>query len=247
MDDDRAGIPRVVTLAPLCLSPRAQSDRTFYHRTDVSLCRSGAFSLPGCQTTRAAVGVVDESGNRRDGGRQSFCFGLKAYLLIQLTVTVVGGAIRVWLFYVQHQFDGAYWERGDAWDYTAAALQGSSFYKLPKVLQWFTGNIGFHHIHHLSPRIPNYNLERCHNSHPIFDTVKPLTLLASLKSITLHLWDEQRRAFITNFCGACGNTRRNIPEPRAREAKESPLEGKKMQRITATVGGCRFPRRFACG
>ena len=121
----------------------------------------------------------------------SLVFGLKAYLLIQLTVTMTAGAVGVWMFYVQHQFEDAYWERGEQWDYTAAALQGSSFYKLPRILQWFSGNIGFHHIHHLSPRIANYNLERCHNSHPLFRSVKPLTLFASLKSINFRLWDEQ--------------------------------------------------------
>ena len=79
----------------------------------------------------------------------------------------MAGFAGVWLFYVQHQFEDAYWERDD-WDFTAAALKGSSFYKLPRILQWFSGNIGFHHIHDLSPRIPNYNLERCHRSDPTF-------------------------------------------------------------------------------
>jgi omega-6 fatty acid desaturase (delta-12 desaturase) len=127
----------------------------------------------------------------------STLFGLKTYLLIQLTVTMVGGAIGVWMFYVQHQFDGAYWERGESWDFTAAALQGSSFYRLPKILQWFTGNIGFHHIHHLSSRIPNYHLERCHESHAIFQAVKPLTIRASLRSLRFHLWDEQQRRLVS--------------------------------------------------
>ncbi len=122
----------------------------------------------------------------------SLVFGLKEYLLIQLTVTMTAGAAGVWMFYVQHQFEDAYWERGEEWDYTTAALQGSSFYKLPRILQWLSGNIGFHHIHHLSPRVANYNLERCHNSHPLFQDVKPLTLLTSLKSIKFRLWDEKR-------------------------------------------------------
>ena len=100
-------------------------------------------------------------------------FGLKAYLLIQLTVLLVAGSAGFWLFYVQHQFEGVYWERGDDWDYTTAALQGSSFYKLPRVLQWFSGNIGFHHLHHLSPRIPNYHLERCHEADPCFRACRP--------------------------------------------------------------------------
>jgi len=127
----------------------------------------------------------------------SAVFGLKNYLIIQLTVVGVSGMAGVWLFYVQHQFEGAYWERREDWDYTAAALQGSSFYKLPKVLQWFSGNIGFHHIHHLSPRIPNYNLERCHKADPMFQSVKPITLLSSLKSSTYRLWDEQRGKLIS--------------------------------------------------
>lgn len=123
-------------------------------------------------------------------------FGLKAYLLIQLVVIAVAGAAGVWLFYVQHQFEGVYWERGENWDYATAALKGSSFYKLPKVLQWFSGNIGFHHIHHLSPRIPNYHLEKCHKAEPLFQTVKPVTLFSSLKSFTFRLWDEQRRTLV---------------------------------------------------
>jgi len=126
----------------------------------------------------------------------SLFFGIKAYLIIQLTAMMVAGTAGLWLFYVQHQFEGVYWERRDDWDYTAAALQGSSFYKLPKILQWFSGNIGFHHIHHLSPRIPNYNLERCHKAHSLFQNVKPVTLFSSFKSFTFRLWDEQRRKLV---------------------------------------------------
>jgi omega-6 fatty acid desaturase (delta-12 desaturase) len=131
----------------------------------------------------------------------SAVIGLKAFLLIQLTVSAFAGATGLWLFYVQHQFEGAYWARSPEWDYTAAALQGSSFYKLPRILQWFTGNIGFHHIHHLSPRIPNYHLQRCHDADPFFETIKPVTLLASLKSLSFRLWDEQRNVFV-GFSGA---------------------------------------------
>ena len=123
-------------------------------------------------------------------------FGLKAYLIIQLTVLMTAGSAGVWLFYVQHQFEGVYWERGAEWDYLSAALKGSSFYKLPKVLQWFSGSIGFHHIHHLSPLIPNYHLEKCYRAEPLFQTVKPVTLLSSFKSFTFRLWDEQRRKLV---------------------------------------------------
>jgi omega-6 fatty acid desaturase (delta-12 desaturase) len=126
----------------------------------------------------------------------SAIFGIKAYLLLQLTMIGVAGSLGVWLFYVQHQFEGVYWERAEEWDYTAAALQGSSFYKLPKILQWFSGNIGFHHIHHLSSRIPNYNLERCHKAHPLFQTVKPVTLFSSFRSFTFRLWDEPGRRLV---------------------------------------------------
>jgi len=126
----------------------------------------------------------------------SWVFGLEAYLLIQLTILMVAGSAGVWLFYVQHQFEEVYWERGQQWDYATAALQGSSFYKLPRLLQWFSGNIGFHHIHHLSARIPNYHLEKCHQAEPLFQSVKPITLFSSLKSLTFHLWDEQRHKLV---------------------------------------------------
>ncbi|HEX4025706.1 MAG TPA: fatty acid desaturase [Steroidobacteraceae bacterium] len=126
----------------------------------------------------------------------SAVLGLKAYLLIQLTVMAVAGTAGMWLFYTQHQFDGAYWERRDDWDYTAAALQGSSYYKLPAILRWFSGNIGFHHVHHLSPGIPNYNLRKCHDAGAMFLEVKPMTLLSSLQSLSLRLWDEERKQLV---------------------------------------------------
>lgn len=126
----------------------------------------------------------------------SAIIGIKAYILIQLPIILIGAAAGVWLFYVQHQFEGVYWERHDDWDYATAAVKGSSFYKLPKVLQWFTGNIGFHHIHHLGPRIPNYHLERCYRENPVFQEVKPITLPSSLKALRLRLWDEEHRKLV---------------------------------------------------
>jgi len=130
------------------------------------------------------------------GAVMSSVFGFKAYCGLQLIAVMVAGAAGMWLFYVQHQFEDVHWERGDQWDYGEAALKGSSFYKLPKVLQWFSGNIGFHHIHHLSPSIPNYRLERCHESEPLFQSVRPVTLLSSLKSLTFRLWDERGRRLV---------------------------------------------------
>jgi omega-6 fatty acid desaturase (delta-12 desaturase) len=126
----------------------------------------------------------------------SVVIGLKAYLLIQLPIIIIAGTAGVWLFYVQHQFEGVYWARHENWDFQHAALQGSSFYRLPKVLQWFSGNIGFHHVHHLSSRIPNYYLESCHEALPEFQNVKPLTLWASFKCMKYRLWDEENNKLV---------------------------------------------------
>ena len=129
-------------------------------------------------------------------GAAALTIGWQAYVLIQIPIMVIGGAAGVWLFYIQHQFEGVYWARHEKWDFVAAALQGSSYYKLPRILQWFSGNIGFHHIHHLSPRIPNYNLESCYNSLPLFQAVKSITLRSSLKSLKFRLWDERSRRLV---------------------------------------------------
>lgn len=123
--------------------------------------------------------------------------GFKAYLMIQLPVIYFASVAGVWLFYVQHQYEDVVWERSENWDRNRISLEGSSFYKLPSVLQWFTGNIGFHHIHHLSPRIPNYKLPLCHYENPVFQQIKPVTLLGSLKSINLRLWDEDSKRLIS--------------------------------------------------
>ena len=130
------------------------------------------------------------------GLAMSWLVGFKLYLVCQVVMVLIAGSTGVWLFYVQHQFEGVYWERRENWDYFQAAIQGSSFYKLPKILQWFSGNIGFHHIHHLSPRIPNYNLERCHKAEPLFQTIRPVTLFSSLKCFKFRLWDEERRRLV---------------------------------------------------
>lgn len=124
-------------------------------------------------------------------------FGWGPYLFIQLTTICIASISGVWLFYVQHQFEGVYWEREADWDFTSAALEGSSFYKLPKVLQWFSGNIGYHHIHHLSSRIPNYNLEACHNSHEVFQGIEPLTFMKGFRSLNFRLWDEKERKLVS--------------------------------------------------
>lgn len=116
--------------------------------------------------------------------------GWRTFLLVQVPIQFIASSIGVWLFYVQHNFEGTYWKRHESWDFFQAGLNGSSFYQLPGILQWFSGNIGFHHIHHLNARIPNYHLPKCYHEHPVFH-VRPLTLLTSLRSLNLRLWDEE--------------------------------------------------------
>lgn len=119
-------------------------------------------------------------------------FGWRDYLIVQGLVLFFGASVGVWLFYVQHNFEGVYWERHANWDYFEASLQGSSFYQLPAVLQWFSGNIGFHHIHHLGPKIPSYNLPKAYRENPLFH-VKPLTLRSSLRCLKWRVYDEANR------------------------------------------------------
>jgi omega-6 fatty acid desaturase (delta-12 desaturase) len=121
--------------------------------------------------------------------------GWEAFLLIEVPILLIACSAGVWLFYVQHNFDPTYWERHAGWDFFKAGMDGSSFYKLPKLFQWFTGNIGFHHIHHLSPKIPNYKLEKCHNENPIFQ-IEPLTFQESLRGLFLRLWDEKNNVLV---------------------------------------------------
>jgi len=119
------------------------------------------------------------------------------FLLVQAPVFLLAGAAGVWLFYVQHQFEDVYWDSGEGWNYADAALKGSSYLKLPKLLQFFTGNIGLHHVHHLSARIPNYNLQRAHDENAIFHTVPELSLWDGVKALRLKLWDEDGGRLIT--------------------------------------------------
>ncbi len=123
--------------------------------------------------------------------------GWQAFLLVQLPVFMIGGSVGIWLFYVQHQFEDTYWQSADDWSYADAALRGSSHLKLPKVLQFFTGNIGVHHVHHLNARIPNYNLQRAHDENPVFHDVPTLTILDGLRAVRLKLWDEDERRLLT--------------------------------------------------
>ena len=127
----------------------------------------------------------------------SLLIGFREFMLIWLPIFLLSGSAGVWLFYVQHQFEDAYWRGGEDWDYATAAVYGSSYFRLPKVLQWFTGNIGFHHVHHLSPKIPNYRLEKCHRENPTFQKVVTLTLRESVRTLGLRLWDEESGRMVT--------------------------------------------------
>jgi omega-6 fatty acid desaturase (delta-12 desaturase) len=123
-------------------------------------------------------------------------FGWRTYLLIQLPVFWLAGAAGIWLFYVQHQFPGGYWARKGDWEPLRAAMEGSSFYKLPPVLRWFSSNIGYHHVHHLSPRIPNYHLLKCFNAVSALQDKAPLTLANGFSCVRLKMWDEQRQQMV---------------------------------------------------
>jgi omega-6 fatty acid desaturase (delta-12 desaturase) len=125
-------------------------------------------------------------------GAAMWLIGWRDVLLVMLPVFWLASLIGLWLFYVQHQFERAYWAPHGAWDGYAAAMQGSSYYRLPPLLNWFTASIGYHHIHHLSPRIPNYRLAMCHRQEVMFQGAPMLTLRASLRSLHCHLWDEER-------------------------------------------------------
>lgn len=123
--------------------------------------------------------------------------GWRQYLLVAAPPALLAGSVGIWLFYVQHQFEDAYWENGSEWQYADAALRGSSYLKLPTVLRFFTGNIGFHHVHHLNARIPNYNLARAHRDNPPLHDVPTLSLWDGLRAVRLKLWDEDLKRLVT--------------------------------------------------
>ncbi len=125
-----------------------------------------------------------------------WALGWQVVLAVMLPTVLIAGAAGVWLFYVQHQFDPAYWADHEHWDHTAAAMQGSSYYDLPPVLHWFTGNIGYHHIHHLDVRIPNYRLRECFESSSLLQAAPRLTLRSSLHCAALKLWDERLQRLV---------------------------------------------------
>ncbi len=127
----------------------------------------------------------------------SWLIGWQSFLLVQGPIFLISGAAGIWLFYVQHTFEDSYFEEDENWEYVKAAVEGSSFYKLPKPLQWITGNIGYHHVHHLSPKVPNYKLEEAHNQTETLQNVPTVSLATSLHSLKFRLWDEQNKKFVS--------------------------------------------------
>ena len=123
--------------------------------------------------------------------------GVRDFLVVWAPASLIAGAAGIWLFYAQHQFEDAYWQRSLEWSFADAALRGSSFLKLPRPLQFATGNIGYHHVHHLSARIPNYNLQRAHEQLEMLQDVPTLGLLDGLRAVRLKLWDEQHGRLVT--------------------------------------------------
>ena len=159
--------------APLSFLFVARFPMNYKYRSDVV----------GTLATDAAIGALIAFA--------SLTIGFVPYLAVQLPITYISTVIGTWLFYVQHQFKGVYWIRDEQWDQVKASLYGASFYDLPAVLRWFTGNIGYHHIHHLRPRIPNYMLKEAQENVPEVQGVKSITLLSGFASLRLNLYDEE--------------------------------------------------------
>jgi len=160
--------------------------------------------------------------------------GWEAFLLIYLPVLIIAATIGVWMFYVQHQFDPNYWQRHDQWNRVHASLHGSSYYRLPKVLQWFTGNIGLHHIHHLDSRIPNYRLQQCLDENRDLLDVPALTLGTSLRCAKLKLWDEQRERMV-------GFEAARVPKStRTRQSAPPRMTGSPVERMPRALDGAAY-------
>ncbi|MBS0539394.1 MAG: fatty acid desaturase [Proteobacteria bacterium] len=160
------------------------------HRLPVGLMRGNGWRpWASSMATNAAIVCV--------AGALIWAIGFKAFLLVHLPVLLVAASIGVWLFYVQHQFEGAMWTNDGDWNALNAALHGSSHYDLPALPRWFTANIGMHHVHHLSSRIPFYRLPRVLRDHPELRAVGRLTFLQSLRCVRLALWDDTRRRLVS--------------------------------------------------
>ena len=159
------------------------------HRLPVGLMRDGWRPWISTMSTNLAIALI--------AALLIWLIGIKAFLLVHLPIMLLAASIGVWLFYVQHQFENTSWEGDDDWNVHAAALHGSSHYDLPAFLRWFTANIGVHHVHHLSSRIPYYRLPRVLHDHPELRAVGRVTLLESFRCVRLTLWDEKQRCLVS--------------------------------------------------
>jgi acyl-lipid omega-6 desaturase (Delta-12 desaturase) len=159
------------------------------HRLPVSLMRGGWTPWLSTMATNLAIATA--------AAAMIWFVGIGAFLLVHLPIILLAGSAGVWLFYVQHQFDGTFWAHDDEWTLHEAALRGSSHYDLPGILRWFTANIGVHHVHHLCSRIPYYRLRRVLHENPGLAGVSRLTLMQSLRCVRLVLWDEGRQQLIS--------------------------------------------------
>jgi len=161
----------------------------FLHRVPVGFMRAGWRPWLSVMATNAAIAVV--------AAAIIWLIGLAAFMLIHLPVLLIAATIGVWLFYVQHQFEDARWDRDSSWSFHEAALHGSSHYDLPGVLRWLTANIGVHHVHHLSSRIPSYRLSEVLRDRAELREIGRLTLLQSFRTVSLTLWDEKKRRLVS--------------------------------------------------
>jgi omega-6 fatty acid desaturase (delta-12 desaturase) len=159
------------------------------HRLPMGLMRSGLAPWVSAMATNMAIAILVAG--------IIWLVGLGPFLLVQMPITLIAASIGVWLFYVQHQFEDTFWEHDRDWSFHEAALNGSSHYDLPGILRWFTANIGVHHVHHLSSRIPYYRLPEALRNHPELQNIGRLTLLQSLKTVRLVLWDEEKRRLVS--------------------------------------------------
>ncbi|MDX2208543.1 MAG: fatty acid desaturase [Gemmatimonadales bacterium] len=158
------------------------------HRLPLDIPRGWKREWASVHWTNVGIALV--------AGAMCWLVGWRAFLAVQLPITMIAGAIGIYLFYVQHQYEDTYWRYREAWNYYAAGLEGASHLVMPKFLQWCTANIGLHHIHHVSSRIPNYRLQRAFDENPALQRVTTLTLPASVRTLWLTLWDEDDRRLI---------------------------------------------------
>jgi omega-6 fatty acid desaturase (delta-12 desaturase) len=207
-DLDRRGVGDIVTLTTEEYRMRSRKGRLAYRVVRSPLVMFGfgpilAMIIGPRISTRAQRPRMRHSVQLTDCALLVIAVGLgwlvgwERLLLVWAPPALLAGSVGIWLFYVQHQFEDAYWASGDEWTYSDAALRGSSYLRLPRILRFFTGNIGLHHVHHLNPSVPNYNLQRAHDENVILHDVPTLSLRDGLRSVRLKLWDENRGALVT--------------------------------------------------